>query len=369
MPFRSEKQRRYLWATEPDLAKRWAHEYPESNTNLPMYAKNKIKSKKPKATKSAKISYSPLQIALNSLKSPGNTQMSKTAESILRYIQTPQADKPVAAGEQPPTSVTPAYGPTAERPNSILDSRHEKDPNEPPFEYKANGNKAAYVASQELVGDSQILQEITPILKKMGEAWCAAEQRLCSSRGGGNLSPGLAVYGKAAAVIKLGPKVVQEMRRSQNAEEIEKLIPASHRHSPLPRNIGLNIQQLLNNIEQAKQQRILAQNPLPLGVSGGSGAASPQPAPTPTYPGMNSSPTPPTPGSVNPMLAGSNASTSPRQHFGPLKSEDNQLVTGPRALLGKGNAGFTDAAKAHGLEKLPNMTEFASNKLGIPRFA
>lgn len=28
MPFRSEKQRRYLYATHPDIARRWAHEYP-----------------------------------------------------------------------------------------------------------------------------------------------------------------------------------------------------------------------------------------------------------------------------------------------------------------------------------------------------
>lgn len=27
MPFRSEKQRKYLWAKHPDIARRWAHEY------------------------------------------------------------------------------------------------------------------------------------------------------------------------------------------------------------------------------------------------------------------------------------------------------------------------------------------------------
>lgn len=27
MPFRSEKQRRWLWANKPALAKRWAHKY------------------------------------------------------------------------------------------------------------------------------------------------------------------------------------------------------------------------------------------------------------------------------------------------------------------------------------------------------
>jgi hypothetical protein len=28
MPFASEKQRRFLWANRPDIAQRWAHEYP-----------------------------------------------------------------------------------------------------------------------------------------------------------------------------------------------------------------------------------------------------------------------------------------------------------------------------------------------------
>ena len=27
MPFRSEKQRRYLWAKHPDIAQRWSAEY------------------------------------------------------------------------------------------------------------------------------------------------------------------------------------------------------------------------------------------------------------------------------------------------------------------------------------------------------
>lgn len=27
MPFRSERQRRYLWAKEPKVARRWAHKY------------------------------------------------------------------------------------------------------------------------------------------------------------------------------------------------------------------------------------------------------------------------------------------------------------------------------------------------------
>ena len=43
MPFKSEKQRRYLWANEPQVAQRWSDKYgskPQSN-------KQKLKTRKP----------------------------------------------------------------------------------------------------------------------------------------------------------------------------------------------------------------------------------------------------------------------------------------------------------------------------------
>ena len=48
MPFRSESERRWLWVHRPDIARRWAHEYPKSNRGLPMYCHTKIKSGKNK---------------------------------------------------------------------------------------------------------------------------------------------------------------------------------------------------------------------------------------------------------------------------------------------------------------------------------
>ena len=39
MPFQSESQRRFLWANHPDIAKRWAHEYPGRNSGLPAHVK------------------------------------------------------------------------------------------------------------------------------------------------------------------------------------------------------------------------------------------------------------------------------------------------------------------------------------------
>tara|TARA_R100000664_G_C2757976_1_gene146572 strand:+ start:207 stop:419 length:213 start_codon:yes stop_codon:yes gene_type:complete len=50
MPFRSEKQRKYLWANEPEIAKKWSKEYGSSikakdGVNLSQLRKN---SKNPK---------------------------------------------------------------------------------------------------------------------------------------------------------------------------------------------------------------------------------------------------------------------------------------------------------------------------------
>lgn len=43
MPFESEAQRRFMWAKHPEIAKRWAHEYPGQH-DLP-YHKGKAKMK------------------------------------------------------------------------------------------------------------------------------------------------------------------------------------------------------------------------------------------------------------------------------------------------------------------------------------
>ena len=37
MPFKSEAQRRFLWAKHPKIAKKWAHEY-GSGANLPKHS-------------------------------------------------------------------------------------------------------------------------------------------------------------------------------------------------------------------------------------------------------------------------------------------------------------------------------------------
>lgn len=43
MPFQSEAQRRLMWMKHPEIARRWAKEYPESNKGLPYHKKKKKK--------------------------------------------------------------------------------------------------------------------------------------------------------------------------------------------------------------------------------------------------------------------------------------------------------------------------------------
>lgn len=96
MPFKSEKQRRYLWATQPELAKRWAHEYPQKK-KLPLY----VKDKKEKAAH-AQIKHLPNDI--NNLIAKTVWQMSelkmKTADSKQEHVVMPRSDKPTYAGEE-----------------------------------------------------------------------------------------------------------------------------------------------------------------------------------------------------------------------------------------------------------------------------
>ena len=49
MPFTSEKQRRFMFAEHPRIAKRWAHEDPEGDEGLPTYAHGRTTSPDVKA--------------------------------------------------------------------------------------------------------------------------------------------------------------------------------------------------------------------------------------------------------------------------------------------------------------------------------
>lgn len=105
MPFKSEKQRRFLWAAHPEIAKRWAHEYPESNKDLPMYADKKQDTK---TTTKKTAALAVLEGALSRLSGvnlagviPGkNESVAKNAADNLVRVDIPHSDRPTYAGEE-----------------------------------------------------------------------------------------------------------------------------------------------------------------------------------------------------------------------------------------------------------------------------
>jgi len=106
MPFRSEKQRRYLWATHPDIAKEWADKYPKSNKGLPMYASDAKKEKAAGIDISSLISpylapYVNTRTLLNnSILHEEPAETAKNAADKLIKVDIPHSDKPTYAGEE-----------------------------------------------------------------------------------------------------------------------------------------------------------------------------------------------------------------------------------------------------------------------------
>ena len=114
MPFKSEKQRRFLWAEHPDIARRWTQEYPNKG-KLPMYA-HKIKSpenasndsEKEAALFSLRNLLKTLQLPIKTQDNIQNTTPFKFAKDILTYVNIPHSSCPVSAGQEHVTRSKPA---------------------------------------------------------------------------------------------------------------------------------------------------------------------------------------------------------------------------------------------------------------------
>ena len=105
MPFRSEKQRRFLWAKHPDIAKEWAHKYPDSNKGLPMYAHDKEDDSKPVSKEAALTALqaaigNKLNLTVKSIFASACDKNTKKANSKLEHIKLPQDTEPTYAGER-----------------------------------------------------------------------------------------------------------------------------------------------------------------------------------------------------------------------------------------------------------------------------
>jgi hypothetical protein len=112
MPFKSEKQQRFLWSQHPDIAQRWADEYP-GQKNLPTYAHGKKdggdKPAKAKKEKSAAEILEPVLTKFcTQLVNPGPqrtyVKSEKQSDSKLERLNIPHESKPTYAGQEPVTA-------------------------------------------------------------------------------------------------------------------------------------------------------------------------------------------------------------------------------------------------------------------------
>lgn len=100
MPFKSEKQRRLLWAKHPEIARRWAHEYP-GQKNLPMYANQGEEEPAPDKEKAAfTFPGKKLTFPLFTSFFPNTGSPMKQADSVQKYIEIPHSDEPTYAGQE-----------------------------------------------------------------------------------------------------------------------------------------------------------------------------------------------------------------------------------------------------------------------------
>ena len=108
MPFRSEKQRRFLWSQHPDIAKRWAHDYPQKK-KLPMYASDsekKTPQERADESKAASATYTGQTMPTNNCTSDAKSVARGIYEQFCKKSQTkevkvslPRTDKPIEAGQ------------------------------------------------------------------------------------------------------------------------------------------------------------------------------------------------------------------------------------------------------------------------------
>ena len=100
MPFKSEKQRRYLWLKHPDIAKRWADTYP-TKKDLPMYADDTKANEK--QSMAAQILTRVLPNHLRMFATSGATRVYganiKKSDSKQEYVKLPKKHGPTFAGE------------------------------------------------------------------------------------------------------------------------------------------------------------------------------------------------------------------------------------------------------------------------------
>jgi hypothetical protein len=303
MPFKSEKQRRFLWLKHPDIAKRWAHEYPNQK-NLPTYARetrdsdnNEDESKKMNKKEAALAilrsslahyagqpqQFSPAfarSLSVNTPTPPSekSAAIAKKSISILQELNVPHSDKPVAAGEENVTV------------------KCEKD-TENSAQNKALTNVGSVKARVEKAFNLAD-EEIQPTVQKLARLFERFE--------------------KFSAIVRLGKK----HRPSDDSDNS-------------PKNVGLDVGKLQEGINQIKMQRAYALQQAMMFPPAGSDKKQQNPGPVATYAG------------TSPQVAANKPSmqspaANPVGMKGPLNTRNGvptfaQNLTG-NASFGKGSA-------------------------------
>ena len=264
MPFQSEKQRRYLWLKHPDIAHRWAHEYPNQK-KLPMYADNKEnKHNDDQISDDSKVKQAVLAVLRNSLLKQSSVSpqslITKKSNSILEYVQVPHSNKPVAAGDEHVT----------------LKKEQQKKVNpEHLFGFKSR--------DEDVTGNNTIGEKLGQLLL--------------------NHKAFADVLQKSAAIIRLGkkhkknhkipaaPANFAEQQDGQGGQGIKDLNSSPIDAAPQEfNNVGLDYPKMLQQIAQIKQQRAWALQQAMMFPPAGSDKKQQQSAPVAAYPGMNSAP-------------------------------------------------------------------------------
>jgi hypothetical protein len=146
MPFKSEKQRRYLWAKHPKIAKKWADKYP--NKDLPMYANEKADEKRAVLQVLNRVLTNSLHSPVNSIFSSPCDRKIKKADSKLEHVEMPQDEEPTYSGEK---SINSILKPETEDEGSVGDVLAQ----EPQNPGKELLRKIALVASPELLREAE----------------------------------------------------------------------------------------------------------------------------------------------------------------------------------------------------------------------
>lgn len=321
MPFKSEKQRRLLWAKHPDIAKRWAHEYPESNKNLPMYAdKKENKTEGDKAQeKDAQIATArALLMPLLARFQDNRAPISKKSESILAHVEMPETDHPTAAGDKhlELTGTRPGVPEREQEGTEILCSNGVNT------EKEAELQKIAQILRKKAV---VLSHDIRGVLGRIMEG---VNQGLATPGGsshGTGMGSGRHLDGHALASGLAGRGGVNGQGTHGQGQNLG---PAPPKGSFFPKNVGEGYTDFLQSANtQLTQTRMNSLVPPPMG--------SQPPSVVATYPGMNSTP------KIASNIAGSSLGSSLKAiqpisgHF-----QLSNLVSKGQSQFAKGNDGL-----------------------------